>query len=149
MILVFWAGLPAESAKFEVIVTLVKRQNSGPRGLAHIAGAFRYSMAGAWVLLREQAARLECILMVLASLVFVVLGASVAQFVVLFFLFMGVLCVEALNTAIELIVDRTSPEISDYGRNAKDIGSFAVFCVLVIFCGYALFTAAQLTWLVA
>ncbi|MNY78719.1 Prokaryotic diacylglycerol kinase [compost metagenome] len=49
---------------------------------------------------------------------------------------------EAVNTAIEELVDRISPEISTVGRNAKDLGSFAVFCLLVangLYAGYVVF----------
>jgi diacylglycerol kinase (ATP) len=37
---------------------------------------------------------------------------------------------EAVNTAIEEIIDRISLEISDTARHAKDLGSLAVFCLL-------------------
>ncbi|WP_424540689.1 diacylglycerol kinase [Sinorhizobium medicae] len=30
---------------------------------------------------------------------------------------------EAVNTAIEEIIDRISPEVSDTGKHAKDLGS--------------------------
>jgi diacylglycerol kinase (ATP) len=49
------------------------------------------------------------------------------------------MCVEALNTAIERIVDRTSPEISEFGRVTKDLGSTAVFFML---CAAGLFLLA-------
>jgi len=112
------------------------------KGAAHVFAAFGYSMAGARVLLREEAARLECLLMAVIVLVFFFVGASWHEYAVLGAIFLGVLCVEAINTAIELIVDRTSPEISEYGKQAKDIGSFAVFCSLTIFCGYGFLVAA-------
>ena len=38
--------------------------------------------------------------------------------------------VEALNTAIERIVDRESPEISEFAKVTKDLGSTAVFFLL-------------------
>ena len=44
---------------------------------------------------------------------------------------------EALNTAIEEIVDRVSPEISEMGKHSKDLGSFAVFCLITANAGYA------------
>jgi len=50
--------------------------------------------------------------------------------------------VEAINTAVEELVDRISPEISTVGRNAKDLGSFSVFCLLVangLFVAYTVF----------
>ncbi len=43
---------------------------------------------------------------------------------------------EALNTAVELIVDRVSPEFSAFAGQAKDLGSFAVFCLLLVNLGF-------------
>jgi len=40
------------------------------------------------------------------------------------------LAVEALNTAIEEIVDHVSPEWSLAAKHAKDMGSFAVMALL-------------------
>ncbi len=107
------------------------------KGVAHIIAAFGFSMAGARFLLKEEAARLECVLFVVAAIVFAVSGVGLWQWIILTMLFLVTLMVEALNTAIELVVDRTSPEISDYGKHTKDLGSFAVFCALSIFCSYA------------
>lgn len=114
------------------------------KGVAHVIAAFRYSMAGARVLLREEAARLECVFLLVVIGVFALSGASFAQYAILLALFMALLAVEALNTAVELIVDRTSPERSEYGKQAKDIGSFAVFCMLTVFGGYALWVVLEL-----
>ena len=108
------------------------------KGLSHVLAAFGYSMAGARVLLREEAARLEIVLFVIAVVLFFFTGATAWEFAVLFGLLLFVLCIEALNTALELVVDRVSPEISEFGKQTKDIASFAVFCSLSIFCGFAL-----------
>jgi diacylglycerol kinase (ATP) len=51
--------------------------------------------------------------------------------------------VEALNTAIEELVDRISPEISTVGRHAKDLGSFAVFCLLAVNGLFALYVVCS------
>ncbi len=107
------------------------------KGVAHIFAAFGYSMAGLKVLLSEEAARLEVLLFVIALILFALSGASIAQIAVLAALFMVLLCIEALNTAIELIIDKTSPEQSDYAKQAKDLGSFAVFCGLTLICCYS------------
>ena len=42
-----------------------------------------------------------------------------------------VLAVEALNTALEELVDHISPGWSEFAKHAKDLGSFAVMCALV------------------
>jgi len=44
---------------------------------------------------------------------------------------MVVLIVELLNSAIETVVDRVSPELHPLSKRAKDIGSAAVFMSLV------------------
>ena len=45
---------------------------------------------------------------------------------------LALLTVEALNTAIEVIVDHLSPEWSEFGKQAKDVGSAAVFLMILI-----------------
>ena len=50
-----------------------------------------------------------------------------------------VLIIELLNTAVEAVVDRVGAEFHELSRQAKDLGSAAVFLSL----GYVLFT-----WLV-
>ncbi|MQW68644.1 hypothetical protein GHK50_06065 [Sinorhizobium medicae] len=45
-------------------------------------------------------------------------------------LFLLLLAMEAVNTAIEEIIDRISPDVSDTGKHAKDLGSLAVFCLI-------------------
>ena len=67
-----------------------------------------------------------------ASLAFLgLIGASVERFLLLIGVFLFVAAIEALNTAIEEIIDRISPEFSATGRHAKDLGSLAVFCGLL------------------
>ena len=63
---------------------------------------------------------------------FFLAGATFVQFVTLAILSLLVFGVEALNTAIENIVDEVSPHRSDFARRTKDLGSFAVFCCLII-----------------
>ncbi|MEM8749732.1 MAG: diacylglycerol kinase [Pseudomonadota bacterium] len=106
------------------------------KGIAHVAAAFGYSMAGLGVLLREEAARLEVVMFLVATLLFAVSGAAFLNYAVMVAILLFVLALEAVNTAIELIIDRTSPERSDYAKQAKDLGSFAVFCGLTLFVGY-------------
>ena len=114
-------------------------------GWRHVVAAFGYSMAGGRRLLAEPAGRLHCIMMAVALMLFLFVGASPGQFGWLAVAFAAGLCVEALNTAIEEIVDRTSPEWSEYAKQAKDLGSFAVFCTLAIFNAYVAVVVLSLT----
>ena len=106
-------------------------------GISHLFAAASYSAAGARRLLGESAFRHELIAFVVAMAIFAFVGASFFQYVAMAILFLLMVAFEALNTAIEEIVDRVSPEISDMGKHAKDLGSFAVFCLILANAGYA------------
>jgi diacylglycerol kinase (ATP) len=43
-----------------------------------------------------------------------------------------VICVELLNTGLEKLADHVTPEWNDQIGFIKDIGSAAVFCILVL-----------------
>lgn len=101
-------------------------------GSRHLKAAFGYSLNGALRLLRETAFRHEIIAGVAIFAVFAAVGASFSDYVMMAVVMLGLFAAEALNTAIEEIIDRISPEWSDTGRHAKDLGSFAVFCLLVV-----------------
>ncbi len=115
-----------------------KKQGREEKWLAHLVAATRTSLDGFKVLMQEQAARHEIIAFIVVIVLFAISGASFVDYLVLGGLFMWILCTEALNTAIELIVDKTSPERSDYARMVKDLGSFAVCCTQIVLGGYVL-----------
>lgn len=99
-------------------------------GSRHLLAALGYSLGGAGRLLRETAFRHELIASVAIFVAFAAVGAEFGEFVVTAILLLALAAVEALNTAIEEIIDRISPEWSDTGMHAKNLGSFAVFCML-------------------
>ncbi|MBU0736694.1 MAG: diacylglycerol kinase [Alphaproteobacteria bacterium] len=110
-------------------------------GIAHLFAAGQYSAQGFRRLIQEAAFRHELLAFVGGLVLFVLVGASLFEFLGFVVLMMLMFSVEALNTAIEELVDRISPEISTVGRNAKDLGSFAVFCLIMAngaFAGYVL-----------
>ena len=109
----------------------------------HLFATLGYSLAGARFLLTQRAARLQVAMAVVTGAAFAAAGVGAIQWAVMLALFVASLGVEALNSAIELTVDRVSPEISDYGKHAKDLGSFAVLCALVIFGGHAIWAVAD------
>ncbi|MDY8107876.1 diacylglycerol kinase [Fulvimarina sp. 2208YS6-2-32] len=100
-------------------------------GLNHLIASTRYSCAGFRRALHEAAFRQELVAFAivmawqvgLQSPLLLILAQAVAGFVLL--------ATEALNTAIEEVVDHLTPEYSTMGKNAKDLGSFAVCCLLV------------------
>ncbi|MCB1385041.1 MAG: diacylglycerol kinase [Nitratireductor sp.] len=116
---------------------------SKKHGVSHLAAAANYSLGGLKVAFKETAFRHELAAAAAILLVYLAIGAGPLAYVGSLCLFLVTLSVEALNTAIELVVDRTSPEISKFGKDAKDLGSFAVFCLLVangIFTCWVLWT---------
>ena len=104
-----------------------------------------YSVDGLVYLLRNEfAARLEVYFAVIFLIAYLVLGVDFWMLAVSTALFFILIAVEALNTAIEVIIDRISPEISKTGKHAKDLGSLAVMCLLLanwVFAAYAISTA--------
>ncbi len=101
------------------------------RGVRHFFAALGYSLAGARRLWRETAVRHEAAGGAAMLLALLLLGASAAQLVAFGALFAVLVAVEAINTAIEIIADRLSPEWSEFARDAKDLGSFAAACIMV------------------
>jgi diacylglycerol kinase (ATP) len=100
-------------------------------GLAHFVAAAGYSAGGARRLWREAAFRQEIAGLVGLMVLFVAVGASAGEMLGLLILGLLVLVVEALNTALEEVVDHLSPGWSEFAKHAKDMGSFAVMCTLV------------------
>ena len=104
-----------------------------PRGgLLHILDAAGYSLAGLRRLWTETAARLECVAAIVVAMAFLLRGVEVWHWLVAAALFALVLAVEALNTAIEVLTDRISPEWSQAAKDAKDLGSLAVGLMLMV-----------------
>ena len=108
-------------------------------GIRHLFAAASYSLGGAKRLIGEAAFRHELIAFAVAMAAFVIAGATLFQYVAMAILFLLMMAFEAINTAIEEIVDRVSPEISEMGRNAKDLGSFACLCLILANAAYAFY----------
>ncbi len=112
-------------------------------GLRRLIAATRYSLQGLARLWREEAFRHELVGFMFLLVVFAAVGAAFLDYLVFLILSLVLFAVEALNTAIEELVDRISPEISTVGRHAKDLGSFAVFCLLSANGMFALYVVAR------
>lgn len=108
-------------------------------GVRRIIAATRYSMQGLTRLWKEEAFRHEVYAFAAGLVLFAIVGAAAMDYFVFLILMLVLFSVEALNTAIEELVDRISPEISTVGRHAKDLGSFAVFCLLAVNGLFALY----------
>ena len=117
-------------------------------GAGHVLAAARYSLGGVRRLWLETAFRHEVAAFVGLIAVFWASGAPLWGHVGATLLFLMTVAVEALNTAVEEITDHASPEYSTMARNAKDLGSFAVFCLLVANGVWAAFVLGPI-WLSA
>ena len=110
-------------------------------GIAHFFAAAGYSAAGLKRLAQESAFRQEAALIVGLGALYLVLGATLPEIAGLLALGLVLIAVEALNTALEVLVDHLSPGWSQFAKDAKDLGSLAVACVigaLVIYSGLVL-----------
>jgi diacylglycerol kinase (ATP) len=107
----------------------------GKTGVGRLFDAFDYSMKGfhaAWV--NEAAFRQEAVLAtVLLPLAFF-LARTPIELALLVGSVSAVLITELVNSALEAIVDKTTPEIDELAGRAKDMGSAAVL-VSLIACG--------------
>lgn len=114
-------------------------QEKPPRkaGLAHFFAAAGYSLGGLQRLARESAFRQEVALVAGLLLLFLVLGATVPEVLGLIAFGLALVAVEALNTALEVLVDHLSPDWSQFAKDAKDLGSLAVACTIGAMLMYA------------
>lgn len=99
-------------------------------GLAHLWSAAGYSAGGLARLAREAAFRQEILAGAGLALAYGVMDVTTAIRLSAAVLFLLLVAMEAVNTAIEEIIDRISPELSETGKHAKDLGSLAVFCLI-------------------
>lgn len=112
-------------------------------GLKRIFSAFAYSMAGLCAAWRsEHAFRQELFVTVIAAIVALCLPLPAWQKVLLIAVFVLVLIVELINSAIEAVVDRISLERHPLSKNAKDFGSAAVLLTFML----ALVTWILILW---
>jgi diacylglycerol kinase (ATP) len=75
----------------------------------------------------ESSFRLEVYLFVVLAPVGLAFGSNAVERALLVGSLLLVLVVELLNSAIEAVVDKASPEFHELAGRAKDIGSAAVF----------------------
>lgn len=114
-------------------------QEKPPRktGVAHFFAAAGYSLGGLKRLSRESAFRQEVVLIAGLLVLFLALGATLPEVLGLLALGLLLVAVEALNTAIEVLVDHLSPGWSSWAKDAKDLGSLAVACTIGLVLIYA------------
>ena len=104
----------------------------GKKGLTRLWNALGYSRDGikaAWQ--NEAAFREEILLAAIAIPLAVFLGKTGVDRALLIGSILLILIVEILNSAIEAVVDKASPEKHELAKRAKDMGSAAVLFSLL------------------
>ena len=105
------------------------------KGMKRVYNAFFFSMHGISACFRtEEAFRQEAFLAAIMVPIGLWLGETPAEKAILLSCVVLVLIVEILNTAVERAIDRISFEKHELSKEAKDMGSAAVFFSLVL-CG--------------
>jgi diacylglycerol kinase (ATP) len=105
----------------------------GFRGPKQLWNAFQWSMKGFRAAWRHEASfRLEACLVLALVPVGLWLGNGGLEKFALVIAPMLMLSTELLNSAIEAVVDKVSPEFHELAGRAKDMGSAAVFVLLVM-----------------
>ena len=104
----------------------------GKQGLTRLINALGYSregLAAAWQ--NEAAFREEALLALIAIPLGLYLGHSGVERALLVGSIVLILIVEILNSAVEAVVDKASPEKHELAKRAKDMGSAAVLLSLL------------------
>ncbi|MGC1505610.1 MAG: diacylglycerol kinase [Sulfitobacter sp.] len=118
------------------------RQKPAPvHGLAHVLAAAGYSAGGLRRLWQETAFRHITLALPICIALLALANARLIDYCIMLILFLGLVAVEALNTAIECIIDHLAPDWQEYARDAKDLGSLATLCLL---CANAIFVGSVL-----
>lgn len=113
-------------------MTAPANRSKPPRktGLGHFFAAARYSLMGFLRLIHESAFRQELLALIAGLALLAALGTDLPRIIGFAILMLVLMAVEALNTAIEVLVDHLSPEWAEFAKQAKDLGSFAVACLI-------------------
>lgn len=105
----------------------------GFRGPRQVWNALRWSMKGLKAAWRHEASfRLEACLAIVVVPLGLWLGHGPLEKLALAGPPLLVLSAELLNSAVEAVVDKVCPEIHELAGRAKDMGSAAVFVLLVM-----------------
>lgn len=105
----------------------------GKTGITRIIDAQMYTIKGLQAIWKHEAAfRQEVALSAVMIPSAFWVGTDAVQVALLIGVCLIVLIVELLNSAIEAVVDRISPEVHELSGRAKDMGSAAVFTSLCL-----------------
>lgn len=99
--------------------------------IKHFYAATHWSFSGVYILFsEEQSARMELAGAIVGLGWLIFRQCTLPELGLYVVLCLASFAIEALNTAIEGVIDHLSPNRTDFGRRAKDLGSAAVFFML-------------------
>lgn len=103
------------------------------RGIIYrrLNGALKFSLQGLKRSWQEESIRVQIALLVILFPLALWLGNTVTERLLLSLSLFAVIIVELLNTAIEVAIDRISTEKHPLSKEAKDLGSAAVFLTMM------------------
>ncbi|MBS0226489.1 MAG: diacylglycerol kinase [Proteobacteria bacterium] len=101
----------------------------GPRGIYRAALWSLKGLQAAW--LHESSFRLEVVLFVILAPLGYHLGESGVERTLLIGSMMLVMAMELINSAVEAVIERYGPEFHELAGRAKDMGSAAVFVLMM------------------
>ncbi|MBI5975749.1 diacylglycerol kinase family protein [Staphylococcus canis] len=103
---------------------------------------FKYAIHGCFTLLKKDANYLyHLIISIIVLIVATYLNLSSLQWLMLVLAIFLVLITEAINTAIEYVVDLITSEYHPFAKHAKDIGAFSVLLasIFAVIVGLVIF----------
>lgn len=106
------------------------------------AKSFTHAGRGIWIFVKStHNAWIHLIFLAVAVFLGVYFNITVVEWMVLVLAGGFVLCAEAVNTAIEIDIDLTSPEYHPYARDTKDVaaGAVLVAATTALICGCFIF----------
>lgn len=103
------------------------------KGIARLIAAAGYSFAGLRsAFASEEAFRMEVVVFVLFTPVALYLGENGVERALLIGVLLLLMIIELLNTAVEAVVNRIGSDYHELSKQAKDVGSAAVFLGMVL-----------------
>ena len=102
----------------------------------HCVNALKYSLQGFIACFKNEVAFKQEVFVGILNLIAVfAIPLHFGIRLLMITLWVLLICVELLNSAIEAVVNIASPQYHELAKRAKDYGSAAVFCILTLFFG--------------
>ena len=102
-------------------------------GIRHMFLTLRFSLEGIFMCARKEIAfKQELAIGVVIAVAVIILPISFLLRIYLVSLWVILICMELVNTAIETVVDLVSPEWNILAKQAKDLGGAAVLCMVLL-----------------